>query len=83
MKNRIMLSKLTYVGKIMVKSTYNNMWRLNGKNECKGKDLLTECENWSRELNIQNVTKGCLDTNLIKKAVWAKNEDKLKVLVMN
>ena len=64
-----MLSKLTYVGKIMAKSTSHN-----GKNMCKGKDLLTECENWSRELNIQNVNKGCLDTNLIKKAVWAKTK---------
>ena len=86
MKNRIMLSKLTYVGKIMAKSTSHNMCRralLNGKNMCKGKDLLTERENWSRDLNIQNVTKGCLDTNSIKKAVWAKNEDDLKALVMN
>ena len=77
MKNRIMLSKLTYVGKVMVKSTYHNMCRrelLNGKNKC---------ENWCRDLDIPNVTKGCLDTNLIKKAVWAKNEDDLKSLVMN
>ena len=85
MKNRIMLSKLTYVGKIMEKSTAHNMCRralLNGKNVCNGKDLLTECENWSRELQIQNVTKGCLDTNSIKKAVWAKNKDELKTLVL-
>ena len=47
-----MLSKLTYVGKIMAKSTSHNMCRralLNGKNVCKGKDLLTKCERWSRE----------------------------------
>ena len=47
---------------------------LNGKDVCKGKDLLTECKNWSRELQIQNVTKGC----------WTKtpqqNEDNLKTL---
>ena len=53
------------------------------KNECNRKDLLTECENWCRDLDIPNVTKGCLDTNLIKKAVWAKNEDNLKSMVMN
>ena len=70
----------------MAKSTSHNMCRralLNGKNVCKGKDLLTECENWSRELNIQNVTKGCLDTNSIKKAVCAKIKDDLKAIVMN
>ena len=49
---------------------------------CKGKDLLTKCENWSRDLNIQNVTKGCLYTNSIKKAVRAKNEEKLKRLAL-
>ena len=52
-KKRIMLSKLTYVGKVMAKSLTNNMCRralINGKLVCKGKDLLTECENWSREL---------------------------------
>ena len=65
----------------MAKQTVHNKCRctlLNGKDVCKGKDLLTECDNWSRQLNIQNVTKGCLDT----KAVWAKNEDNLKTLVM-
>ena len=53
MKNRIMLNKLTYVGKVMEKSMPYNMCRrapLNSKDVCKGKDLLTECENWSREL---------------------------------
>ena len=81
-----MLSKLTYVGKVMAKSTNHNMCRralLNGKNVCNRKDLLTECENWCRDLDIPNGTKGCLDTNLIKKAVWAKNEDDLKSLIMN
>ena len=56
MKNRILLSKLTYVGKVMAKSLPNNMCRralINGKLVCKGKDLLTECEDWSRELRIQ------------------------------
>ena len=70
----------------MAKSTSHNMCRralLNGKNVCRGKDLLTECENWCRDLNTQNVTKGCLDTNSIKKSVWEKNEDNLKILVMN
>ena len=41
--------------------------------------LLTEC----RDLDIPNVTKGYLDTNLIKKAVWAKNKDDLQSLVLN
>ena len=44
MKNRIMFNKLIYVGKIMAKSTNHNMCRralLNGRNVCKGKDLLT------------------------------------------
>merc|ERR1711892_259207 len=40
----------------------------------KGKDLLTECETWCTENDIPDVTKGCLDTNMIKKAVWARNE---------
>ena len=26
-----------------------------------GQGPTSECENWSRDLNIQNVTKGCLD----------------------
>ena len=81
MKNKIMLSKLTYVEKIMAKSKIHNMCRqalLNGKNVRKAKDLLTECENWSRELQIPNVTKGCLETSSIRKAVWAKNEDDFK-----
>ena len=70
----------------MAKSTNHDMCRmalLNGKNVCNGKDLLTECENWCKDLDISNITKGCLDTNLIKKAVWAKNKDDLKSLVMN
>ena len=86
MKNRIMLNKLTYVGKIMAKSEDINMCRralLNGRDTCKGKDLLTECENWCQELDIQNVTEGCLDTALIKNAVWAKNEDDIKLLMTN
>ena len=66
----------------MAKSTAHNMCRralLNGKEVCIGKDLFTE---WSRELQIQNVKKGCLDTSSIKKAIWARNEDDLKTLVM-
>ena len=53
MKNMIMLSKLTYVRKVMAKSLTNNMCRkarINGKLVCKGKDLLTKCENWRSEL---------------------------------
>ena len=49
MKNRIILSKLTYMGKVMAKSLPNNMCRralINGKLVCKGKDLLTECKNY-------------------------------------
>ena len=44
MKNRLLLSKLIYVGKVMAKSTNRNMCRralLNGRNVCRGKDLLT------------------------------------------
>ena len=69
----------------MAKSLPNNMCRMaliNGKLVCKGKDLLTKCENWSRELRIQNVTKGCLDANSLKKAAWDKNEEYLKALVL-
>ena len=80
MGNRIMQNKLIYVGKIMTNSLGENMGRralLNGKNTCKGKDLLTECETWCRELDLPDVTKGCLDTNLIKNAVWAKNDKEL------
>ena len=86
MKNRIMLNKLIYVGKVMTKSTSMNMCRralLNGKNICKGKDLLTECETWCRDLDLPNVTQGCLDTALIKTAVWAKNEAEIKQMVSN
>ena len=78
MKNRIILNKLIYVGKIMTNSTGMNMCRralLNGKNTCNGQDLLTECETWSRELDLPNVTNGCLDTALIKTKICAKNED--------
>ena len=81
-----MLTKLTYVGKVMAKSTSMNMCRralLNGKNICKGKDLLTECETWCRDLDLPNVTQGCLDTALIKTAVWAKNEGDIKLMVSN
>ena len=79
-----MLNKLIYVGKIMAKSTNHNMCRralLNGRNICKGKDLLTECETWCRDLDIPNITKGCLDTALLKNAVWAKNEADIKLMV--
>ena len=46
MENRILLSKLTYIGKLMAKSSPTNMCRRalnNGKLTCKGKDLFTEC----------------------------------------
>ena len=68
MKNRKILSKLTYVGKVMAKSLPNNMCRralLNCKNVCNGKDLLTECENWCRDLDIPKVTKESSITYLI------------------
>ena len=70
----------------MTNSTGMNMCRralLNGKNTCNGQDLLTECETWSRELDLPNVTKGCLDTALIKTAVWAKNEAEIQQMVEN
>ena len=86
MGNRIMQNKLIYVGKIMTNSLGTNMGRralLNGKNTCKGQDLLTECETWCRELDLPDVTKGCLDTTMIKNAVWAKNEKELEQMIAN
>ena len=77
MKNRIIQNKLICVGKLMTNALDQNMGKralLNGKETCKGKDLLTECETWCTENDIPDVTKGCLDTNMIKKAVGAKNE---------
>ena len=50
-KNRVLLSKLAYVGKIMANSLSDNMCRralINGKLVCKGKDSLTEREEWSK-----------------------------------
>ena len=37
----------------------------------------------SRDLDLPNVTQGCLDTALIKTAVWAKNEAEIKHMVAN
>ena len=54
---------------------------INGKNTCKGKDLLTECEAWCREHDLPDITKGCLDATMIKNAVWAKNEKELKQMI--
>ena len=68
------------MGKTMTNSTGTNMCRralLNEENTCNGQDLLTECETWCRELDLPNVTKGCLDTALIKTAVWAKMKPKI------
>ena len=56
---------------------------LNGKNTCKGQDLLIKCETWCRELDLPDVTKGCLDTTMIKNAVWAKNEKELEQMIAN
>ena len=75
MKNRVIQSKLTYVGKIMTNALGPNMGKralLNGRDTCNGKDLLTECENWCTENDIPDVTKGCLDTNMIKKGSMGK-----------
>jgi len=77
MKNRIMQNKLTCVGKLMTNALDQNLGKralLNGKVTCKGMDLLTECETWCKDNDIPDVTQGCLDTNMIKKAVWTKNE---------
>ena len=35
------------------------------------------------DLDLPNITKGCLDTALIKTAVWAKNEADIKLMVYN
>ena len=59
----------------MAKSSPNNMCTCalnNGELVCKGKDILTECEVWSKKLRIQYVTKGCLHKNSIKKITWKK-----------
>ena len=60
------VSKLTYVGKIMAKSTAHNMCRpalLNGKDVCKGKDLLTKCVKIGAGSSIYKMLQGCLETN--------------------
>ena len=70
MKNRGLLSKLTYMGKIKAKSLPVNMCRralINGKLVCNGKDLQTKCKEWSKKLRSQNVTKGCLEKNAMVK----------------
>ena len=48
-----------------------------GISECNGngKDLLTECKNLSRILNIPDVTKGNQDKNINKQVIW-KDHDK-------
>ena len=38
---------------------------------------------WCRDLDLPNATQGCLDTALIKTAVWAKNEAEIKLMVSN
>ena len=68
----------------MAKSSPNNMciWALNnGKPVCKGKDLLTECEVWSKTLCLQDITKVCVDRKSIKTATCKKNKKDLKTLV--
>ena len=78
MKYRILLSKLTYIGKLMAKSSPTNMCRRalnNDKLTCNEKDLLAECQTWSKKLRITDVTKGCLDRKSIKTAIWKKNEE--------
>ena len=84
MVNRVMQSKLIYVGKVMTNALGPNMAKralLNGRDTCKGKDLLTECENWCKENDIPDVTQGCLDTNMIKNAIWAKNEKDIMEMI--
>ena len=54
----------------------------NGKLVCKGKDLLTECEVWSKKLRTQNVANGCRVKNSIKKAIWSKNQKDIEKLVV-
>ena len=54
---------------------------LNGRDTCNGKDLLTECEIWCNENDIPDVTQGCLDTNMIKNAIWAKNEKDIMKMI--
>ena len=67
----------------MAKSLPDNMCRqalIHGKLVPKGKDLLTEYEVCGKKLCIQNVTKGCINKNSIKKAIWEKNEKDLKTI---
>ena len=66
----------------MAKSTKYNMCRralLNGRNVCKGEDLLTVRETWCRVLDLPNVNTGCLDTALIKKSSLGKKRSRHKI----
>ena len=68
----------------MAKSSPNDMCRralINGKLVCKCKDLPTEL--WSKKLCIQDVTKGWLDKNSIKKPIRKKPEKEIKALVLD
>ena len=50
-----------------LKDNMHNQALIAGKETCNGKDLLTECMNMCKQLNIQCVTKG--ETNKEKKLI--------------
>ena len=65
----------------MAKSSPKKMCRRalnNGKLTCKGKDLLTEYQTWSKKLRITDVTNRCLDRKSIKTAIRKKTEKDMR-----
>ena len=42
---------------------------------------MTECEIWCKENDLPDITQGCLDTNMIKNAIWAKNEKDIMQMI--
>ena len=54
---------------------------INGSTHCNGDNLLTECINWSIELDIPAMTLGFTDKNSIKQVVKEINYKDLKELI--
>ena len=70
----------------MAKSSPTNVCRRalnNGKLTCKGKDLLTEYQTWSKKLRITDVTNRFLDRKSIKTAIRKNTEKDIKALVQS
>ena len=49
-----------------------------GVAECNGEDLLTECKNLSRRLNIPDLTEGHYNKCIFRNAIWSENDNKIK-----